>query len=71
MPLRGNPGGKNYYDARFLCIFRFISMRLHGFRDYKDSGYTETIKTLAIYCKPEEGKCYYVVNDITAGHVDL
>lgn len=30
-----------------------------------------TIKKLAIYLKPEEGKAYYVVNDKENGSIDL
>lgn len=40
--------------------------------DYTAQGHTEaSIKKLAVYLKPDEGKAYYVVNDTENGSIDL
>ena len=36
-----------------------------------NKAYKDTIKTLDIYVKSEEGKAYYVVNGVVTGSVDL
>jgi spore coat polysaccharide biosynthesis protein SpsF (cytidylyltransferase family) len=39
---------------------------------WKDAGNkVKEIKTLDIYVKPEESKCYYVINDDFSGAVEL
>lgn len=40
--------------------------------DYAAQGHTlASIKKLAVYLKPDEGKAYYVVNDSENGSIDL
>lgn len=40
--------------------------------DYTAQGHTSaSIKKLAVYLKPDEGKAYYVVNDSENGSIDL
>lgn len=36
-----------------------------------NKAYKDTIKTLDIYVKSEEGKAYYVINGVVTGSVDL
>ncbi|NDL66585.1 DUF6465 family protein [Anaerotalea alkaliphila] len=41
-------------------------------QQWKDEGKkVKDIKTLDLYCKPEEGKCYFVINDEFSGAIEL
>lgn len=39
-------------------------------KDYSDK-YSEDVKNLAVYVKPEDGKAYYVVNDSITDSIDI
>ena len=69
-------GGKNMKETTFLQ-FNGAEIDLSNFaksakEQWKSAGNKlKDIQKLDLYVKPEEGKCYFVINDDFSGKMDL